>query len=176
MQCSALLVVMAAGLTACITFCKCCMVAMGVTRQVMLHVHDAFLNDIHFSDTLAMSWGQHRQTFRLAAGGLRVTSNWLPAANTVTVHTTMSNCDTLHPQRVYLSLVLRACTSRDRNAQVQRHACYAPAAQGETISKVLLTVASICGDPSSYTEKGTVILLPKAAVAVARLQGAKPTL
>lgn len=52
---------------------------------------------------------------------------------------------------------------------------YTPAAQGETTRRVLLTLASNCDDPLSYTEKGTRIVVPKAAAAVSRLQGASPT-
>lgn len=53
---------------------------------------------------------------------------------------------------------------------------HTPAAQGDPTKRVLLTLVINCGDPLSYTEKGTSMVVPKAAAAVSRLQGASPTL
>jgi len=58
----------------------------------------------------------------------------------------------------------------------RRRTRHTPAAQGETTRRVLLTVAINCGDPLSYTKKGSLIVAPKVAAAVSRLQGASPTL
>ena len=54
--------------------------------------------------------------------------------------------------------------------------CNIPSGQGEIMSRVRVTEACRGGEPSSYTVKGTVNLVPMDAVAVARLQGVRPTL
>ncbi len=69
---------------------------------------------------------------------------------------------------IYVSMKLQKQTQWvSKKPDATRGLEYRPSAQGDAMSKVLLTAASSGGDPSSYTEKGTMILLPRGAEAVA---------
>ena len=56
------------------------------------------------------------------------------------------------------------------------HAYAIPVEQGDTMRSVRLTVAFSWGEPSSYTEKGMVNLVPTDADAVVKSHGVSPSL